>query len=49
MANFEPNEDAIDFYESLEGMLVKLPTLRLSVLIGQVVAEILCSITSLQE
>lgn len=26
MANFEPNEDAIDFYESLEGMLVKLPT-----------------------
>lgn len=26
MADFEPNEDAIDFYESLEGMLVKLPT-----------------------
>ncbi|WP_339268449.1 5'-nucleotidase C-terminal domain-containing protein [Paenibacillus sp. FSL R5-0470] len=26
MADFEPSEDAIDFYESLEGMLVKLPT-----------------------
>ncbi|WP_229695954.1 5'-nucleotidase C-terminal domain-containing protein [Paenibacillus albidus] len=26
MKEFQPEEDAIDFYESLEGMLVKLPT-----------------------
>ncbi|MRN55418.1 5'-nucleotidase C-terminal domain-containing protein [Paenibacillus monticola] len=26
MTNFQPAEDAIDFYESMEGMLVKLPT-----------------------
>lgn len=26
MSEFQPEEDAIDFYESLEGMLVKLPT-----------------------
>lgn len=25
MTTFDPNEDAIDFYESLEGMLVRLP------------------------
>ena len=35
MTTFDPEEDAIDFYESLEGMLVRLRDQRSLVRIGQ--------------